>query len=246
MEFLEEFINGADNLVESNDYKNRELKERYEEIKDILKKISDNEIRKPFDNYCNDMYKDYPELPRLTKPQKSPQPQINKIIKEKLTCNAWAAETPIYYKKDVENVEENESLKNIRMDFSKPPIAMEVTLNHGSDIEHNLLKPWLAIQDTGITKIIQNFQMAVIITPTNLLKKNANMDSAVGSYEKWKLYFKLFQRLNLGPYILIGLQPFQTFKVLEEREQIPQLSKKTGKPLAAKKGKLLKVWTQDI
>jgi len=199
MKIKEELYNGADILVRSNDEKYQSIKKRYQEVKKVLKSITDKQIRRPFDEYCKEIYKNYPRLPELTKPFKSPQSIINRVIKEKFEKRGWDSETPIYYKKDKDEDrnEENKDLDNLNMDFSKSPIAMEVSFNHGSDIEHNLFKPWLAIADTGITKIIKDFRLGVIITPTKALKVNANMDSAVGSFEKWKLYFKLFEKLNL-------------------------------------------------
>tara|TARA_B100000482_G_C12525327_1_gene266217 strand:+ start:34 stop:774 length:741 start_codon:yes stop_codon:yes gene_type:complete len=246
MKFKEEFYNGADLLVQSNDSKYQDIKERYKEIKELLTNITDSEIKGPFDAYCKKIYKNYPDLPDLTKPYKSPQWIINKVIKEKFIEYGWDSETPIYYKKDENGKEDNKDLEKLRMDFSKCPIAMEVSFNHGSDIEHNLFKPWLAIADTGITKVIKDFKLGVIITPTKALKLNANMDSAVGSFEKWKLFFKLFEKLNLGNYVLIGLSPFKTFKVQQKKQSIPQKSKKTGKVIKPKEGKLLKVWTENL
>ena len=100
-----------------------------------------------------------------------------------------------------------------------------------------------------LTKRIKNFKLGVIIVPTDKLKLNANMDSVVGSYEKWKKYFRLYEGMNLPPYVLIGLKSFESFKVMEERAEVPKIkSPKTNKLIKdpGKKGTLLKVWTEDL
>tara|TARA_Y100000816_G_scaffold117642_1_gene82510 strand:- start:934 stop:1683 length:750 start_codon:yes stop_codon:yes gene_type:complete len=249
MKYKEEFIKGADVLISSNDSKYQAISNRYNEVKEVLDNILDEDIRNPFQEYCDNTYKDYPGKPMQPKPGKSPQKILNKVLKERFIEKGWDNETPIFYKDDEDLPEENKEFGNLRMDMSKSPIVMEASFNHGEAIEHNLFKLYLAISDTGITKRIKNFKLGVIIVPTDKLKLNANMDSVVGSYEKWKKYFRLYEGMNLPPYVLIGLKSFESFKVMEERAEVPKIkSPKTNKLIKdpGKKGTLLKVWTEDL
>ncbi len=249
MKFNEEFIKGADLLISSSDSKYQNISQRYIEVKEVLDNILDEDIRNPFQKYCDKTYCDYPEKPKQPKPGKSPQKILNEVLRDRFKAKGWDDETPIFYKDDENLPKENKEFGNLRMDMSKTPIVMETSFNHGEAIEHNLFKLYLAISDTGITKRIKNFKLGVIIVPTDELKLNANMDSVVGSYEKWKKYFRLYEGMNLPPYVLIGLQPFKSFRVMEEREEVPKIrSPKTGKLIidAGKKGQLLKVWTEDL
>jgi hypothetical protein len=94
---------------------------------------------------------------------------------------------------------------------------------------------------------VNGYKIGIIIVPTEEFKKNMNMDNTVATFDKWKLYFDLYSELRLIPYVLIGLEPLKTFVVKEERRSGEQkISEKTGKPLKLKKGKLIKVWTEDL
>jgi len=232
----------------TEDIQNPEFKDIFNELCNCIKNISDQEIRLEFDKYCNETYKNYPELPKTTKPNKSPAKIINKQIKKSLRMAKWKSEEPIFYKKGDKNLE-NKIFESLKMDFAKEPFAVEVSFNHGEAMEHNLLKPFLACTDHlgNRTRRVKGYKIGVIIVPTEEFKKNMNLDNTVSNFDKWKSYFDLYSELRLIPYVLIGLKPLKTFIVKEERlPSVQEFSKKTGKPLKLKPGKLIKVWTEDL
>ena len=56
----------------TEDMQNPSYKDTFNELCNCIKNIDDQEIRLEFDEYCNATYKNYPDLPGTTKPNKSP------------------------------------------------------------------------------------------------------------------------------------------------------------------------------
>ena len=80
----------------TEDIQNPKFKDIFNELCNCIKNISDQEIRLEFDKYCNETYKNSPELPKRNKPNKSPAIIINKQIKKSLRMAKWKSEEPIF------------------------------------------------------------------------------------------------------------------------------------------------------
>jgi hypothetical protein len=77
------------------------------------------------------------------------------------------------------------------------------------------LKPVLASELNHVQKAVQT-QAGIIITCTEALKQEGGFDSAVGTYEKFIDYLKPLGAVLTAPLLLIGLQPFETFRIRHE------------------------------
>ena len=133
---------------------------------------------------------------------------INDVLREDLTALGWAAESPIFQ-------DTHYSGEKWRLDFAKNEISVEVAFNHSEAIAWNLLKPVLASELNHVQKAVQT-QAGVIITCTDALKQEGGFDSAVGTYEKFIDYLKPLGAVLTAPLLLIGLQPFTTFRIRHE------------------------------
>lgn len=87
-----------------------------------------------------------------------------------------------------------------------------MAFNHGEATAWNLLKPVLASELNHVEKAIQT-QAGVIITCTEALKSEGGFDSAVGTYEKFIDYLKPLGAVLTVPILLIGLDPFDSFRI---------------------------------
>jgi hypothetical protein len=93
---------------------------------------------------------------------------------------------------------------------------VEVAFNHGEATAWNLLKPVLASELNHVQKAIQT-QAGVIITCTEALKAEGGFDSAVGTFEKFIDYLKPLGSVLTVPILLIGLGPFDSFRIQHRR-----------------------------
>lgn len=137
--------------------------------------------------------------------QKSVSRSINDTLKRYLTDHGWAAESPIFQ-------DTRYTGDKWRLDFAKKEISIEVAFNHGEATAWNLLKPVLASELNHVQKAIQT-QVGVIITCTEALKFEGGFDSAVGTYEKFIDYLKPLGAVLSVPILLIGLEPFDSFRI---------------------------------
>ncbi len=137
--------------------------------------------------------------------QKSLSRAINDKIKEYLVNHGWSAESPIFQ-------DTQYSGDKWRLDFAKGLISVEVAFNHGEATAWNLLKPVLASELNHIQKAIQT-QAGVIICCTEALKREGGFDSAVGTYEKFLDYLNPLRGILTVPILLVGLEPFNSFKI---------------------------------
>lgn len=148
--------------------------------------------------------------------QKSLSRSINDTLKRYLTDHGWAAESPIFQ-------DTRYTGDKWRLDFAKKDISVEVAFNHGEATAWNLLKPVLASELNHVEKAIQT-QVGVIITCTEALKAEGGFDSAVGTYEKFIDYLKPLGAVLTVPILLIGLEPFDSFRIQHRKVG----TKKTG------------------
>jgi len=186
MNFVEHSFRHASVILREPEFLNES-----EELLGILHGITDHEIIEQHTVYNG--------------AQKSLSRSINDTLKRYLTDHGWAAESPIF--QDTQYTGDK-----WRLDFAKGLISVEVAFNHGEATAWNLLKPVLASELNHVQKAIQT-QAGVIITCTEALKAEGGFDSAVGTFEKFIDYLKPLGSVLTVPILLIGLEPFETFRI---------------------------------
>lgn len=180
-----------------------EFAETWNEIKHVIKKISEEMIIERFENKHSK--------------QKSISRTINELLKEELRAFDWRDESPIFQDTDYQG-------DNWRLDFAKENISIEVAFNHGSVIAWNLLKPVLASELNHVQKAIQT-KVGVIICATDAMKMAGGFDSAVGSYEKFLDYFAPLNNQLSVPIALLGLKAPETFYIQHVKENGKNIGK---------------------
>ena len=167
-----------------------------EELLSVLGAIADQEIIEQHSRYNG--------------AQKSLSRAINDTLKRYLLDHGWASESPIFQ-------DTRYTGDKWRLDFAKKDISVEVAFNHGEATAWNLLKPVLASELNHVEKAIQT-QLGVIITCTEALKFEGGFDSAVGTYEKFIDYLKPLGAVLTVPILLIGLEPFDSFRIQHRKD----------------------------
>lgn len=157
--------------------------------------------------------------------QKSLSRAINDKIKDHLVDHGWSAGSPIFQ-------DTRYTGDKWRLDFAKGLISVEVAFDHGEATAWNLLKPVLASELNHIQKAVQT-EVGVIICCTEALKREGGSDSAVGTYEKFLDYLKPLRRVFTVPILLIGSEPFSTFRI--QHRKLDQ--KLTGDVAMERRGK---------
>ena len=175
---------------------NKEYIDDFNEILDVLDGISDDNIIEEF------------ELPTY-KNNKSISRVINSLIKIRLTDKGWDEESPIFQ-------DDRYSNKRFRLDFAKNNFAVEVAFNHGEAISWNLLKPVLSGELNHVDKAVQT-RIGIIIFSTDSMKISGGFDNAVGSYEKALRYLPILMNQLTVPLIIIGLNPPNSFEVINKK-----------------------------
>ncbi len=205
MRFTEYSHRHADAII-ANDPK---LKERYEQFTNALKSMSDEEL-------IADFLRKKAEYASRGTSFKSMTPSINSILKERmLSIPGWKAEVDIF--NDTTGVIGNTEW---RLDFAcDNAFCVEVAFNHGEAIAWNLLKPVLSCELNHVEKAVQG-QLGIYVCATDSMKIAATIDSASGSYEKVLRYLPPMMNQLTIPMMIIGLEPFETFKISEKAEVI--------------------------
>jgi hypothetical protein len=180
----------------------KELNLRYREFTSVLSGISDKDIIEDFEikkNLHNKKGTSY----------KSVTPSINSLIKERMELiSGWESEVDIF--NDVHGEIGNTEW---RLDFAcENGLAIEVAFNHGEAIAWNLIKPCLASELNHVGKALQT-RLGVYVCATDALKRNGNIDSASGSYEKVIRYLKPMMNQLTTPMMIIGIEPFDSFVI---------------------------------
>lgn len=205
MEFIEYSHRHADAIIASDEL----LKERYNQLTGTIKEMTEEELLKDF----------IEQKEKHTKKKtafKSMTPSINKLLKSKmLDIPGWEAEVDIF------NAEEDNIINSEwRLDFAcDNAFCVEVAFNHGEAIAWNLLKPVLSCELNHVKKAIQG-QIGIYICATDALKIAGNIDSASGSYEKVLRYLRPMMNQLTIPMMIIGLCPFESFKINKKAEII--------------------------
>jgi hypothetical protein len=143
-------------------------------------------------------------------------PSINSILKTRvLAISGWKAEVDIF--NDTRGIIGNTEW---RLDFAcDDAFCVEVAFNHGEAIAWNLLKPVLSCELNHVEKAVQG-QIGIYVCATDNMKIAANIDSASGSFEKVLRYLPPMMNQLTIPMMIIGLEPFETFKINENAEVI--------------------------
>lgn len=205
MKFITHSHRHADAII-AND---PQLKERYEQFVGALRSISDEELIADFLN------KKAEYAARGTS-FKSMTPSINGILKERmLAIPGWQAEVDIF--NDTTGAIGNTEW---RLDFAcDNAFCVEVAFNHGEAIAWNLLKPVLSCELNHVQKAVQG-QIGIYVCATDNMKIAANIDSASGSFEKVLRYLPPMMNQLTIPMMIIGLEPFETFKISSTAEVV--------------------------
>lgn len=185
------------------------LRERYTQFTDALRSISDAEL-------IADFLRKKAEYAARGTSFKSMTPSINGILKERmLAIPGWRAEVDIFNDTtgEIANTE-------WRLDFAcDDAFCVEVAFNHGEAIAWNLLKPVLSCELNHVEKAVQG-QIGIYVCATDDMKTAANIDSSSGSYEKVLRYLPPMMNQLTIPMMIIGLEPFETFKISDTAEVV--------------------------
>lgn len=205
MRFIEYSHRHARAIIESDP----QLRERYEQFVGALRSMSDEELIADF------LIKKAAYATRGTS-FKSMTPSINGILKSRmLAIPGWQAEVDIF--NDTTGVIGNTEW---RLDFAcDDAFCVEVAFNHGEAIAWNLLKPVLSCELNHVEKAVQG-QIGIYVCATDNMKIAANIDSASGSYEKVLRYLPPMMNQLTIPMMIIGLEPFDTFKISDAAEVV--------------------------
>ncbi len=200
MRFIEYSHRHAKAIIDSDSA----LKERYEQFIGALRSISDEEV-------ISDFLIKKAEYAERKSTFKSVTPSINSILKRRmLEIPGWKAEVDIFNDKtgEIGNTE-------WRLDFAcDNAFCVEVAFNHGEAIAWNLLKPVLSCELNHVEKAVQG-QIGIYVCATEKMKIAGNIDSASGAFEKVIRYLPPMMNQLTIPMMIIGLEPFETFKIDE-------------------------------
>lgn len=189
-----------------------ELYRRYNEFIGAISSISDEELITDFERRKEDHAQRGTAFKSLT-------PSINGLLKAKmLELPGWQAEVDIFN-------DETGAIGNTewRLDFAcDDAFCIEVAFNHGEAIAWNLLKPVLSCELNHVQKAVQG-KLGIYVCATDMMKTAANIDPASGSYEKVLRYIPPMMNQLTVPMMIIGLQPFESFKIAENAEVIRKI-----------------------
>ena len=174
------------------------LKQRpaWHELEEVLHSIEAEHVLKAQNDIVSEPAGKYNV--RQRKAPAGAQAAINKLFKDRLVLRHWKTE-PVLFPAD-------EGLGEWKMDFLKDKIGVEVSFNHAEAIAWTFTRVTLAGESTEVIKGSQ-IEVAVAIYATQELKKWGKMDSAVGPYERAKLWLTKMRPVKPIPILLVGLKP---------------------------------------
>jgi len=145
---------------------------------------------------------------------KSISASINRILKDELVQDGWISEAQIFQ-------DSHYSRKDgpWRLDFAKGDVSIEVGFNHGEATSWNLIKLSLAGSLNHVKKAVQT-KFGILICATQELKVAGNLDSAVGTYDKYVEYLKPLQNMLTTPTLIIGLRAPDSFTIDPETKNV--------------------------
>ncbi len=205
MDYVIEDYRHALAIIERDELLNR----RFNEFLGAIRSITDDELKNDYQAKRNQHNERGTNLKSIT-------PSINELLKMKmLAIPGWRAEVDIFNDTtgEISNTE-------WRLDFAcDDALCVEVAFNHGEAIAWNLLKPVLACELNHVQKDVQG-QIGIYVCATENLKKTGNIDSASGSFEKVKRYLRPMSNQLTIPMVIIGLKPFETFRISKTTKEI--------------------------
>lgn len=203
MNFVEYSHRHADAIIKNDDF----LNQKYQEFIGALKSITDEELIEDFSRRKSEHEARHTSFKSMT-------PSINELLKERImNIPGWDWEVDIFN-------DESDLIGNTewRLDFAcENAFCVEVAFNHGEAIAWNLIKPVLSCELNHVNKAIQG-QIGIYVCATDNMKIAGNIDSASGSYEKVLRYLPPMMNQLTVPMMIIGLEPFDTFKINNRKE----------------------------
>lgn len=175
----------------------------WEEVKNVLDNITDDDIITHFNN-------------SVRSSKKSISDSINYLIDERLCNLDWNRQSPIFNESEYRPTSRGTWWT---LDFAKGDIAIEVAFNHGEAVAWNLIKPVLSSELNHVEKAIQT-RAGIIVAATDAMKKAGNFDNAVGTYEKFLQYLKPFNNILTVPLVIIGLEAPDTFIINKKTKTV--------------------------
>lgn len=188
------------------------LSRRYNEFIDVLSGITEEDLIADFEQRKAEHAQRNTSFKSLTA-------SINGILKERMQqIPGWDCEVDIF--NDDTNIISNTEW---RLDFAcDGAFCVEVAFNHGEAIAWNLLKPVLSCELNHVRKAVQG-KLGIYVCATDLMKTAANIDAASGSFEKVLRYLPPMMNQLTVPMMIIGLEPFENFKISKSAEVILRL-----------------------
>ena len=171
----------------------------YNEIKDVIDGISDDELKERFR-----------KEKAKRKSAKSLSTSINDAIEEGLKEKGWNTQSAIFKDKEYKK-----SKSYWRLDFAKKNISIEVAFNHQEAVAHNIMKPVLSGELNHVEKAIQT-KMGIIICATDNLKKQGGFDNTVGTFEKFISFMRPYMTFVTVPLLIIGLESPDSFVIYDK------------------------------
>ena len=191
---------------------NKDLNEAYEDFKNVIRNITDEDLKEDYNNKKEKHEESKTAFKSLTS-------SINNILKERLVeLDGWKAEVDIF-----DSSEQDLGKIEWRLDFVyNNKICVEVAFNHREAIAWNLIKPVLACELNPIKKKTEG-TIGIYVCADDQMKIAANMDGATGSFETVKKYLKPMESILISPIVIIGLKPFDTFKISKDKKIIEEV-----------------------
>lgn len=205
MKYKEYSHRHADAIIKNDPH----LWERYNQFTNVLTNMTDEDLLDDFQNKKCIHEKRGTSFKSMTS-------SINSMLKQRmLAISGWQAEVDIF--NDGEGLIGNSEW---RLDFAcDDAFCVEVAFNHGEAIAWNLLKPVLSCELNHVEKAVQG-QIGIYVCATDKMKIAANIDSASGSFEKVLRYLPPLMNQLTIPMMIIGLEPFDSFKINNDAEVV--------------------------
>ena len=168
----------------------------WSELEQVIKDIEPEDIVKFHESIVSEKTARYKVGP--AKGPAGAQSALNRLFKDRLVTRRWKAE-PILFP------ESEEGLGEWKMDFLKDRIGVEITFNHAEAIAWTFTRVTLAGESTEVIDG-SRIDTGVIVYASQSLKRWGKMDSAVGTFERARLWLQKMRPVMPIPILLIGLK----------------------------------------
>lgn len=143
--------------------------------------------------------------------------ELDIIIKE----NGFASNKNIFTSSDYSTI------RRFSFDYYKSYINLEIGFNHEMACAWKLIKGSL-LSDEDL-KIDFKSKLSIIIAVTKAMRDEGGFDGSIASFEKYIEYLKPMYNNLLNPIILIGIEPFEDFKISHKKYYDKTLGKVENK-----------------